>query len=365
MADTAPVNKAPEKRHPQRILVLNDFCVHARGADCNRCALACPHGAIAFDEDNRPIIDMGACTTCGICLGICDAFTSSRVTMVDLHERIQRIALRGEDVVLTCKENVFPGLEPAANVVVLPCLAALSPEFWTLVLAENIPVKIAADLAYCADCERAGDMGEMLFSHAVETAEAWSGRTVTCIDEIPEKENLIRDLANPTGVDRRGAFENIVGDMSDIASGKRRLRNSEVLQQFYERRERARALARLNLNEGDDFKDFAPEGATRKQLQPKRKLLLQAIEQDPSIAPRVPVVLSECNPSLCCKTCDCTVVCPMGARYANPVAGVPQFDARYCIGCGLCVEACPEGALSLVEKSAVVLLNDGESNGKA
>ena len=40
-------------------------------------------------------------------------------------------------VVLTCKENVFPGLEPAANVVVLPCLACLSPEFWTLVLTEN------------------------------------------------------------------------------------------------------------------------------------------------------------------------------------------------------------------------------------
>ncbi|MFQ9181047.1 MAG: hypothetical protein ACLR3C_14985 [Eggerthella lenta] len=134
--------------------------------------------------------------------------------------------------------------------VVLPCLACLSPEFWTLVLTENIPVRIAADLAYCADCERAGEMGEMLYAHAVETAEEWSGAKVGYLDEIPEKENLVRDLANPEGVDRRSAFTNLVSDVGDIASGKRRLRNSDVLQQFYERKERARARARLNLVDG-------------------------------------------------------------------------------------------------------------------
>ena len=180
--------------------------------------------------------------------------------MADLHARIRRIALRGERVVLTCKENVFPGLEPAANVVVLPCLACLSPEFWTLVLAEGIDVTIAADLSYCADCARAGEMGELLYAHAVETGEAWSGRCVGFSDVIPEKENLVRDLANPAGVDRRSAFTNLVGEVGDIASGKRRLRNSEVLQEFYERRERARALARLNLGNGTEFNDFVPEG---------------------------------------------------------------------------------------------------------
>ena len=226
---------------PNQIVVLRDYCTRTHGAACDRCALACPHDAISFAEDGRPVIDADACTRCGICLGICDAFSSSRVTMIDVHARIRRIALRGEDVVLTCKENIFPGLEPAANVVVLPCLACLSPEFWTLVLTENIPVRISADLAYCAECDRAGDMGEMLYSHAVQTAEEWSGQSVGYLDVIPEKENLVKDLANPEGVDRRSAFTNLVGDVGDIASGKRRLRNSEVLQQFYERKERAGA----------------------------------------------------------------------------------------------------------------------------
>lgn len=348
----------PER--PQRIVVLRDFCMRAHGADCERCALACPHDAISFKEDGTPVIDTQACTRCGICLGICDAFSSTRVTMTDLHARIRRIALRGEDVVLTCKENIFPGLEPAANVVVLPCLACLSPEFWTLVLAENITVKIAADLAYCADCERAGEMGEMLLTHAVETAEEWSGRAVGYADEIPEKESLVKDLANPAGVDRRSAFTNLVGDVGDIASGKRRLRNSEVLQEFYERRERSRALARLNLGNNTEFNDFVPQGRTKKTMWPKRQMLLEALERDPAIGARTPLVVSETDCARCTNTLTCTRACPTGARYPNPEDGVLAYDVRYCIGCGLCVDACPETAVELMETTAEVLRQDAE-----
>ena len=351
-----PSGAADGSERPQRIVVLRDFCLRAHGADCKRCALACPHGAVSFAEAGAPVIDGDACTRCGICLGVCDAFSSTRVTMADLHARIRRIALRGERAVLTCKENVFPGLEPAANVVVLPCLACLSPEFWTLVLTENIPVRIAADLAYCADCERAGEMGEMLYAHAVETAEEWSGAKVGYLDEIPEKENLVRDLANPEGVDRRSAFTNLVSDVGDIASGKRRLRNSDVLQQFYERKERARARARLNLVDGVQFNDFVPQGRTKHVMWPKRQLLLEAIDRNPDIAARVPVVLSETDRSRCTNSLDCVAACPTGARFPSPENGELSFDARYCIGCGLCVGACPEGAVELVETTAETLL---------
>lgn len=337
--------------------MLRDYCMRVHGADCSRCALACPAAAISFGEDGRPVIDAASCTRCGICLGICDAFTSTRVTMDDVHERFRRIASRGEDVVVTCKENVFPGLEPAANVVVLPCLACLSPEFWTLVLAENIPVKIAADLSYCADCERGGDMGEMLYAHAIETAEAWSERAVGCQDQIPEKESLVKDLVNPEGVDRRSAFENLVGDVGDIATGKRRLRNSEVLHEFVERREKARAQARLNLSEGLAFANFVPQGRARKTMWPKRRMLLEAIGCDPNIAERVPVVISCTDSARCTNQLACARACPTGARSVDPATGKLAFDARYCSGCGLCVDACPEGAAELVDATAAAFLD--------
>lgn len=357
---TAESNQAAEVSRPQRIVVLRDFCTRTCGTDCERCVLACPTNALSLNDAGLPAINSDACTSCGICLGICDAFSSTRVTMTDVHARIRRIALRGEDVILTCKENIFPGLEPAANVVVLPCLAALSPELWTLILSENIPVKIAADMAYCTDCARAGEMGEMLYGHAIETAEEWSGRKVGYADAIPEKENLVKELADPTGVDRRSAFANLMGDVGDIASGKRRLRNSEVLQEFYERRERSRALASLNLGDDQQFNNFAPEGRTKKTLWPKRRMLLEAIERDGDIAARVPIIVSETDLTRCTNTLACTQFCPTGARSPSPDDGTLSFDVRYCIGCGLCVEACPEAAVELVETTAEVLAQNNK-----
>lgn len=361
-ADAEPEGSATRGGEGQ-IAVLRGFCMRAQGAECARCALACPAGAVSFADGGRPVIDADACTRCGICLGICDAFASPRITMDDMHERFKRIAERGDDVVVTCKENVFPGLEPASNVVVLPCLASLSPEFWTLVLAENIPVKLAADLAYCADCDRAGEMGEMLYAHAIETAEAATGRTVGSLDLIPEKENLLKDMANPVGVDRRSAFENLVGDVGDIASGKRRLRNSEVLHEFLERREKARAQARLNLSDGIDFENFVPQGRARKTMWPRRKMLLEAIGCDPSIAERVSVTVSRTDCDLCANLLACADACPTGARHADPATGKLAYDVRYCSGCGLCVSACPEGAVELEEATAAVFLDGEGENG--
>lgn len=343
-----------------RIAILRDFCMRIPGASCNRCVLACPVDAISFDDNEKPCIDEELCTQCGICLGICDTFSSTRITMEDLHERFSRIAKRGDDVIVTCKENIFPGLEPASNVVVLPCIACLSPEFWTLVLAENINVKLAADLSYCNDCTRAGDMGEMLYSHAIDTAEACTRKKVGYREDIPERDNLLKDMANPTGVDRRSAFTNLAGDVNDIATGKRRLRNSEVLGSFLERRERARAQARLNLSDGISFVDFVPEGRVRRTMWPKRKMMLEALKLDRDIAPKLSLTLSTTDETLCTNTCSCTLVCPTGARALDPTSHTLSFDNQYCTGCGLCEDACTNHAISLIETTAEVFLSENE-----
>ena len=52
------------------------------------------------------------------------------------------------------------------------------------------------------------------------------------------------------------------------------------------------------------------------------------------------------NLRLCTKDCLCLYVCPVGATDTEDSV----IDAEKCIGCGICAEACPSGAISMIPK---------------
>ena len=350
--------KSSLEQNPEhsKVLVLKDYCIRHRGGDCDRCARACPTGAISFSETELPNVNKTCCTSCGICFGICDAFSSNKISLLDLHERIKRIALSGDQVYFTCPENIFPGFEPASQVIVLPCLASLPPELWTLVLAENISPIIACDLSYCIDCQRAGHYAESFYKHTIKTAEKWAGNKVRFGKTIPEKKNIIKDINNPAGLDRRAAFSNLASDVSDIATGKRRLRNSEVLQDFFLKRERSRAIAQLKISDIDEINRFAPLGRSKKTLLPKRRMLLEAIELKPAIAQNIPLYFAYIEDPQSPALRDCMSACPTGALAPDPETGEISIDKSYCIACGICIDIAGTETIDIQESTALEII---------
>lgn len=340
-----------------KVLTIPEHCTRTHGANCTRCQLACPAKAISFDEAGAPVIDRDACTKCGVCMGVCDAFSSSSATALRLYDHLRKVAMRGEIVYLTCEENVFPGFEPAKNVTVLPCLACVPPELWTLLLAQNVPVCVACDLKYCEDCPRAAKIGELLFTKAIEIAEAQTGESVHFDREIPEYVPPVEAVVDDE-FDRRAAFDSVKDDAFGIISGRRRLKQSDTLKEAYRKKERERMREALNLSEGEYLSDALEKGRATRVMPPRRRMLLEAYAAKPDIAENVEVAVSATDYDACVECLDCVARCASGARIATK-EGHLEYDARYCVGCGACEAVCPRNAIELVEATFADLLPEG------
>ena len=62
-------------------------------------------------------------------------------------------------------------------------------------------------------------------------------------------------------------------------------------------------------------------------------------------------------PRVClhCAKPDCVAVCPTGASYRRTDDGIVLVDSEKCVGCKLCVWACPYGARAYDEVAGIVL----------
>ncbi len=71
-----------------------------------------------------------------------------------------------------------------------------------------------------------------------------------------------------------------------------------------------------------------------------------AVDQPPPPAFRG---IPELTPEACRGTADCDAVCPTRAIHVERSAAgwLWRFDAAACTGCGLCIDACPQEALTV------------------
>lgn len=331
----------------EEIVALNSWCTAPYGSGCQRCVAACPHQAISLTNDG-PYIDSEKCTYCGICAGICDAFAWSRITLGDLAARCEREAKSEGFVCFTCNEHIFEGLAPRSNVIILPCLASVPPEFWSYLLAKNIQVELFLDETYCQDCQAAGEIAPMLFRHAIDQAQSWTGRSMQRAKLIPERESVLSMYANVDEGSRRDLLAVLANEGLDIATGKHRQRNAGTLDAFHENQERLRAQGRIK--SAQQTKNI-PTAFRQSPEWPRQHLIVQAARALPERAALLERYATITNYSACEQSHTCVNACPTGARRISE-QGYPIVDVTRCNACGICCAVCPQHACDFVAITA-------------
>ena len=351
------ISTSDDPRYP--IAELSGFCTRLAGSACARCTLVCPFDAISFSGEGRPQIDEAFCTRCGLCCGICDAFVTERITMNDLLDKVRRLSAEGDPVFFTCYDQIPDDFEVHPNVIVLPCIGAVAPEFWAAALEITPNIQIYCNFALCNDCPTAGPDARSLLTHGVNLGEVWTQIHMGKADRLPEKADILSRFFEATGDEfqRRGIATSLVDEAKDIASGKHRRRNSETLTSYHERKEHLRAQGHATNARHHEHIPSSIEMPIKK-VWPRLKMIVTTVEEHPDIAANIPRYLAAVDDALCTHCYEpCFAHCPSGARSVND-EGVIVVDPHLCIACGNCALYCLNGAAYLFETDGSIFLKD-------
>lgn len=283
-----------------------------RRSGCQSCADACPVAAI--DPGDAVPLASDTCIGCGRCAVACPVgaiAVKGFGDASDSHPRDDRIAVECQRV---------PPDHGVAAAIRVPCLGGLTvSHLLTLRLAAGDAPVILVEHGWCADCPagcgqamptRAALGGIARILAELGLPDAFTPR----LQRLPLRAALRQDGTARGGLSRRSLFRRLSGRTAPPLPGP-----------------------------------AAPEDATpvlRDHL--RRQALARRIAErhgGPSPDRLLPAITVS-------GTCDnagaCAALCPTQAlkTWEGEASEGLSFDARHCLQCGLCVEACPNKALS-------------------
>lgn len=280
------------------VTVLPERCTRYRhrASLCSCCIEACPCRALSL-SDNRLTLSASVCKECGACASACPtgAIEIKNPTDKDLVELIAARATPPGHVTLACK-NADP---TSSESIPMTCLARLDPSLLLLAFARGAS-QVSLISGECSKCEMGSNLAHL--QHTIATAEnlaAMVGAHVRVSIQTRARTAVSVSVPRGEGVSRRSFLAMFgKGGVGYTA-------------------EAATALIAMAPPEID-----------------------HEIKREPLVAylPEKHKRLVECWRALAANT--------QGARGASAVFFAPQIDAIRCVGCGMCSDLCPTGALA-------------------
>lgn len=306
-----------------------------RAEACSRCLEVCPTHSITIHEKSVQIAD--DCRKCGLCCSVCptETFSTRRHLPRQIYDQIARAASAYEQCYVTCTRALKR--LPKGNEVVLACVGDLSAELWFSLLADYDNISVYLPVGICDRCRTT--TGEQTYVDAIGTAEEWADASLGL--EVDEK-----DLTHEfTRAYKRSQFvsgavhsvERLVTRSTPALAGAK-----AVAKKISDHTQRLNRLQK-QLEAAVGAKTTANRMRTLTQ---SRKLLMGALQHDPSLAELIKMTVPVCDSSLCTMCGECAKACTTHALDVDR-NGVVTVQSPYCVSCGACVLVCEEGALSM------------------
>ena len=310
-----------------RVRFLADACLALRsGPDaCAECVTACPVACIQPTDSGYAV--SSGCINCGVCAAACP----SGALAVKGFESLTP-SPSGNVIRIECRK-VPESIAGQASLRV-PCLAGMTPSQWLSIaeMAGNRRV-IVVDRSWCAHCVAGSRSApQHPARHALDRADAvlaeigWSPVQRPRIQHDPLPASLMPasiPAERPASPARRAFFRRL-GNEAQRAVG---LDNPAEI-----------PLPRLMKQQGLCL----PE--RDRLLTTARRLAIAAGGNMPAAPFAALAIAADCG-----HHGICAGLCPTGALalYEDGNSAGLEFNAWRCIGCGHCVQSCPERAISL------------------
>lgn len=313
------------------IMTTRERCTRYRhhASTCSRCADLCPSAALSLAE-NYPVLDASHCTECGACASVCptEAIEATAPSDKELSAEVCAQAIRHGRVTLACKQaSVIP-----ESAVFVTCLARLDLSILLLAVAKGA-TNISLLTGACSECV--------------------SGAALPYIcNTVAAVEGLTKALGVPTQVSIQASVAPPVEHPEDAADVD--LSRRSFFTTLGTRGAEYTAQAATSLISP---RPMTSRRAGRKDLVPylpqKRTRFVESLRvltgRTPTPCATVLFSTSKLDATQCIGCSMCADLCPTGAMAATEEDGMLRItsDAADCVACKLCVDACSRHAVSL------------------